>query len=94
MHALPFRQLTLWLFLGFAHAANAAEPASEPLYGVAMQEQWIRMPDGVRLASDLYFPEGAAADEKFPVLLEYLPYRKTESQARNWALYSYFVQRG
>jgi putative CocE/NonD family hydrolase len=28
------------------------------------------------------------------VILEYLPYRKTESRARNHALYSYFVQRG
>ena len=39
-------------------------------------------------------PTGGAAGEKFPVLLEYLPYRKTEARSRDYALYSYFVQRG
>lgn len=58
-----------------------------------MQEQRITMPDGVRLAADIYLPEGGDVDEKYPVLLEYLPYRKTESRARNHGLYSYFVER-
>ncbi len=52
------------------------------------------MPDGVRLSADLYQPTGGQAGEKFPVLLEYLPYRKHEARSRNWPLYSYFVQRG
>ena len=52
------------------------------------------MPDGVRLAADLFMPEGAAQNQRFPVLLEYLPYRKDESRARNYSLYSCFVQRG
>ena len=66
-----------------------------------MREAWIPMRDGVRLAADLYVPTDAtpAAPRKgssgrFPVLLEYLPYRKTESRARSYALYSYFVRRG
>ncbi len=94
MGPLLFRRLAIWSFLVFATIADAADPVSAPLYGVTMQEQWIRMPDEVRLAADVYFPEGAAADARFPVLLEYLPYRKTDSRARNFALYSYFVQRG
>lgn len=52
------------------------------------------MPDGVRLAADLYMPQGSVEREKFPVLLEYLPYRKTEARGRNYPLYSYFVERG
>ena len=59
-----------------------------------MAEAWIPMPDGVRLAADLYMPSGGAAEAKFPVLLEYLPYRKTEGRGRNYPLYSYFVRRG
>jgi putative CocE/NonD family hydrolase len=39
-------------------------------------------------------PEGNGSEKIFPVILEYLPYRKTESRARNFSLYSYFVERG
>jgi len=63
-----------------------------------LQEARITMPDGVQLAADLYVPAVGAsrtmAAGPFPVLLEYLPYRKTESRSRNYSLYSYFVQRG
>ncbi len=52
------------------------------------------MRDGVRLAADLYRSDQLAAGTKAPVLLEYLPYRKTEARARNVALYSYFLERG
>ena len=52
------------------------------------------MPDGVRLAADLYMPAEAKSGERMPVLLEYLPYRKTEARDRNYSLYSYFLQRG
>lgn len=76
-----------------ASQAPGREP-SPPAYTMIMQEVWIPMPDGVRLAADVYLPTGGRAGTRFPVLLEYLPYRKTESRARNWALYSYFVQRG
>jgi len=74
--------------------AWGAEPASEPRYEMARSEVWIPMPDGARLATDLYLPAGAAAGERFPALLEYLPYRKDESRSRDDALYSYFVRRG
>jgi hypothetical protein len=90
------RSLPLLLYLALAAPAtlHAAEPPSEARYSPVMQEAWIPLPDGVRLAADLYFPEPRADGETFPVLLEYLPYRKTESRARNLALYSYFVERG
>jgi len=68
--------------------------ASPPIYEIELQEAWIPLPDGVRLAADLFMPKGGKSDERFPVLLEYLPYRKAESRSRNYALYSYFVRRG
>jgi putative CocE/NonD family hydrolase len=74
-------------------AAAAVEP-SAPSYGIAVEQAWIPLPDGVRLAADLFVPTGGEAGERFPVLLEYLPYRKTESRGRNYAVYSYFVRRG
>ena len=88
----------LWLASGpHGRALAAAEPSVEPSaarYDIEIEEARIRMPDGVQLAADLFMPAGGAADERFPVLLEYLPYRKSESRSRNYSLYSYFVQRG
>jgi len=77
-----------------AHAAAAAREPSPPSYGIVMREAWIPMPDGVRLAADVYLPSGGKPGERFPVLLEYLPYRKNEARAESYALYSYFVRRG
>ena len=74
--------------------ASAVESASAPLHDITMEEIWIPMPDGVRLAADLYVPTGGDLGGRIPVLLEYLPYRKTESRGRNYSLYSYFVRRG
>lgn len=79
--------------LSFTQWSLATAP-SQAQYGITIQETWLELPDGIRLAADLYMPEGAAPDKHFPVLLEYLPYRKDESRARNYSLYSYFVQRG
>ena len=66
---------------------------------IVMQEAWIPMRDGVRLAADIYFPRGHEpgakhSGEALPVLLEYLPYRKTESRASRHALYSFFIRHG
>jgi uncharacterized protein len=82
------------LFAFLCQLSQAAEPPSPPEYGISIEEVWITMPDGVRLAADLHRPHGAPADLKFPVLLEYLPYRKTEARASSYSMYSYFVQRG
>jgi len=53
------------------------------------------MSDGVRLSATLYMPDGAKPGEKFPALLEYLPYRKDDAMAeRNYPIHSYFAQHG
>ena len=80
--------------IAFALALLAALPPSPPVYGIGMKEATIPMADGVPLAADLFRPTGGKRGERFPVLLEYLPYRKTEDRDDNWSFYSYFVQRG
>ena len=94
MRSALFVALTLCVLR--AEPGSGLEP-SPPVYEIAMSEAWIPMPDGVRLAADLFMPSGGApgkTSEKFPVLLEYLPYRKTDGRGRNYPLYSYFVRRG
>ena len=60
-----------------------------------MEQVWIPMKDGIRLAATLYMPNGAKAGEKFPALLEYLPYRKDDgTAARDYPIHSYFARRG
>jgi uncharacterized protein len=83
-----------------ASAQNAKEVPTPPAYGaIKVVQDWIPMKDGVRLAVNLYMPDGplpsAKAGEKFPAILEYLPYRKDDwTLARDWELHSYFVRRG
>jgi uncharacterized protein len=75
--------------------AFSVEPPSPPTYTIRMENGWIPMKDGVRLAVTLYMPEGGKAGEKFPAVLEYHPYRKDDGTAqRDYELYSYFVRRG
>ncbi len=75
-------------------ARPAVQEASPKAYGVELVEASIPMKDGVRLAADLWMPKGRKAGERFPVLLEYLPYRKTDGRGGRRAAYSYFVKRG
>ena len=73
----------------------ATEPPSPPAYGLRMEQAWIPMRDGVRLAATLYRPDGAKPEEKFPALLEYLPYRKDDGTAAgDYPKHSYFAHRG
>lgn len=97
-NAFKVRELitALCLLGGSAWAApgEAPVPASPAVQGVTLVEAWLPMPDGTRLAADLYMPAGAGAGQRFPVLLEYLPYRKDESRSHRYSLFSYFVERG
>ncbi len=60
-----------------------------------MERVWIPMKDGVRLAATLYMPDGAKPGEKFPAVLDYLPYRKDDSTAAgDYPKNAYFARRG
>lgn len=76
-----------------AAAAFAGLLCASALLGLRIEEVSIPMKDGVKLAADLWRPDGAE-DGPFPVLLEYLPYRKTEARGGSHSLYAYFVRRG
>ncbi|MGA7905893.1 MAG: CocE/NonD family hydrolase [Candidatus Sulfotelmatobacter sp.] len=83
------------LFFSFATLSRATVPPSPPAYGVRMEKVWIPMKDGIRLAATLYMPDGAKAGEKFPALLEYLPYRKDDgTAAEDYPHHAYFARRG
>ena len=48
-------------------------------YKFSIKRSWLQMPDGVRLAATSYIPKARRRGETFPVLLEYLPYRKDDT---------------
>ena len=82
-------------------AAWRVDPASylqsrPPTHAVPARpaSRYLEMADGVRLAADIYVPAGAAEGDRFPVLLSYLPYRKTESRSGGLSFNSYFLERG
>ena len=87
MHVKRLIQLTVLAFVITACDSNSYNKKD-------INEAWITMSDGIRLAADIYWPLEYDRKDRFPVLLEYLPYRKNESRARNHSLYSYFLKRG
>lgn len=90
------RVVGLWLLTAAASLPGfTVEPPSPPAYGARMERVWIPMKDGVRLAATLYMPDGAKPDEKFPALLDYLPYRKDDGTAAgDYPKHAYFAHRG
>ena len=87
---------SLTLCLIFLVAKSAAAQTIPPTYATMKKVQaTIPLKDGASLAVNLYMPDGAKPDDKFPAILEYLPYHKDDwSLARDWNLHSYFVRRG
>jgi predicted acyl esterase len=83
------------LVLATSSVASAAAPPSAPAHGMHLENTWIPMKDGVRLAATLYMPAPIKAGERYPALLEYLPYRKDDDEAvRDYGTHSYFARRG
>ncbi|PWJ83834.1 hypothetical protein C8D77_1403 [Mesorhizobium loti] len=59
-----------------------------------IENLWIPMPDGVKLAARIWVPEDAEANP-VPAILEYLPYRKRDETAERDALtHPYFAGHG
>ena len=88
------KRILILFLVTWSLGAEAVEPASAPEYEFKVTEAWIPMPDGVRLAADLYLPTNGVASERYPVVLEYDPYRKDESRAGRFSIYSYLAERG
>jgi uncharacterized protein len=65
-------------------------------YGLRTEKVTIPARDGVGLAATLYMPDvSSAVGERFPVLLELLPYRKDDGTVlRDQPRYEYFARRG
>lgn len=56
---------------------SASLAASTRTYDVALhRDVWIPMPDGVRLAANLYLPAGDDPAETFPAIVTFIPYHK------------------
>lgn len=69
--------------------------AASALLGMRAEQASIPMPDGVRLSATLYRPDSAAIGERFPAVLEYLPYRKDDGTLPDdLTRYPYLVSRG
>ncbi len=59
-----------------------------------IENVWIPMPDGVRLAARIWLPEDAEA-RPVPAILEYIPYRKRDLlRARDEPIHRYFAGHG
>ncbi|HEY4443078.1 MAG TPA: CocE/NonD family hydrolase [Steroidobacteraceae bacterium] len=89
------RAIGILMLTAVISAAHAAVPPSAPAYGAHLEKSWIPMKDGVRLAVTLYRPAPRKSGERFPALLEYLPYRKDDDEAvRDFGTHMYFARRG
>jgi predicted acyl esterase len=70
------------------------EPSS-PVYDFKIETGWLTVQDGTRLAATYYKPVPKTPNETFPVLFEFLPYRKDDGgYIGTYSLYTYFVRRG
>ncbi|MCC6771468.1 MAG: CocE/NonD family hydrolase [Gemmatimonadaceae bacterium] len=76
-------------------SATAPGDATPPTHDFVVERTVLTMPDGVPLATTLFRPLPRRAGERFPALLELLPYRKDDSfYRRDYPLHSYFACRG
>lgn len=86
------RQLAVLLLLSAAVFAQVPQPQPGPYEVIIQKNVMVPMRDGVKLATDIYFParDGKPVEGKFPVIMERTPYGK--ATAHGWA--NYFVSRG
>ncbi len=85
----------LIFLLVFLFSSTLFAGTSQPIYEFGVQEDWLTMKDGIRLSVTYYIPKPINPNEKFPVVLEYLPYRKDDLiYARDYPVIAYFARRG
>ena len=84
-----------WLAISPSVCAFPVPPATSGLSTVRMVQAWIPMSDGIRLSATLYMPDEVKPGERFPALLEYLPYRKDDATAaRDYPIHHWFAAHG
>jgi len=87
--------LLLSVFLNCPVSLGAEANLSEPDYQFRIETDWLVMRDGTKLSVTYFLPVPRKKNEIFPVLFEYLPYRKDDYfYMRDYPLYTYFVRRG
>jgi len=70
-------------------------PTIAASHGVTIEKDYLTMSDGVRLAVTYFKPAAQSESERFPIVLEMLPYRKDDDfYSRDYALERYFPARG
>lgn len=75
--------------------AQGNDETSVPVYDFSIETAWLKMKDGVRLSATFFKPISTGSGEGFPVLFEFLPYRKDDSfYLRDYPIYTYFARRG
>jgi hypothetical protein len=85
-----------WLVCAAAPLSLDTKPnVSSPSYDFVIENAWLTMKDGVRLSVTFFKPVPRSPGEKFPVIFEFLPYRKDDGGYTGiYSLYTYFVRRG
>ncbi|HUH87460.1 MAG TPA: CocE/NonD family hydrolase [Pusillimonas sp.] len=82
------------LFLILGLLGCAADPAPSN-YEFTLEKDTLKMRDGVHLAVTYYRPTAKTPGERFPVIIEMVPYRKDDFFALgDYAYGSYFAKRG
>ena len=86
-------QIVVMALFALAAPGWAAPPVVlEPKYGVRIDHHvTIPMRDGVKLSADLIRPTG---EGRFPVIIEYIPYRKDDLTRGGYDVHHYFAERG
>lgn len=83
------------LLVSVPPAECRADDTPESLYEFEIELDWLTMPDGVRLSVTYFKPIPKTVGERFPALLELIPYRKDDLfYIRDYPLHSYFARRG
>ena len=91
------RRLSPWRRDGYTSARqtlDAQMAAIDVADIVEIENVWITMSDGCRIAARIWLPAGAEL-EPVPAILEYIPYRKRDfMRARDEPIHRYFAQAG
>jgi putative CocE/NonD family hydrolase len=93
-----FLMIFLFAFaaLVYPRATSAVkEEISQPVYDFKIETTWLILKDSVKLSATFYKPVPHSPGEKFPVIFEFLPYRKDDGgYTGTYSQYTYFVRRG